>query len=69
MDKPESSNSQVRLLATEKEEEKFPHFVQLNYKVDENSQLLEVVNSVYDKKFANQSIFKISLKENETFYF
>ena len=51
MDKSGSSYAKVRLLARNKEGEKFKHIVYLNYDFDEFIILLEVMNSVYDETF------------------
>ena len=59
MDKPEISYAQVHLLGRKKEEEKFPQIVSVNYRLDENIYLLDVMNSVYDKIIANQPICNI----------
>ena len=55
-DNAETSYAQVRLFGRRKEEEKFLQFVFINYKLDEFVYLLDVMNSVFDKIFANQPI-------------
>ena len=52
MDKPESSFAQIRIFAMKKEEEKFQQSVYVNYELEEFIYLLDVMNSVYDEKFA-----------------
>ena len=59
VDNPETSYAQVRLFGRKKEEEKFQQIVYVNYKLDEFIYLLDVINSVYDKVFANQPTFNI----------
>ena len=54
VDNPETSYGQVRLLGRKKEEEKFQQIVYVNRKLDEFVNLLEVMNSVYDKVIVNQ---------------
>ena len=56
LDNPETSYAQVRLFRRKKEEENFQQNVFVNYKLDEFLYRLEVINSVYDKVFANQPI-------------
>ena len=58
-DNPDSSYAQVRLFGRKKEEEKFQQIVYVNYKLDEFAYLLDVINSVYDKVFANQPICNV----------
>ena len=53
---PETSYAQVRLFGRRKEEEKFQQIVYINYKLEEFVNLLDVINSVYDKVIANQLI-------------
>ena len=55
-DNPETSYAEVRLFGRKKEDEKVKQTVYVNYKLDEFLYLLDVMNSVYDKVFANQSI-------------
>ena len=57
MDKPESSYDQDRLIAKQKENEKFQEFVHVNYKLEELIYLVGVMNSVTDEVFINQNIF------------
>ena len=59
VDNPETSNAQVRLFGRKKEEEKFQQIVYVNYKLDEFVYLLDVMNSVYYKVFANQPICNV----------
>ena len=56
VDNPDTSYVQVRLFGRKTEEEKFQQIVYVNYRVDEFLYLLDVMNSVYDKVIANQSI-------------
>ena len=58
-DNPETSYSQIRLFGRKKEEEKFQQFVYVNYKLDEVVYLLDVMNSVYGKRIANQPICNV----------
>ena len=53
-DNPDTSYAQVRLSGQKTEEEKFQQNMYFNHKHDEVVNLLDVVNSVYDKVFANQ---------------
>ena len=59
VDNPETSYAQVRLFGRKKQEENFQQIVYVNYKLDEILYLLDVMNSVYDKVFANQPICNI----------
>ena len=54
LDNPETSYAQARLFGRKKEEEKFQQIVYVNYKFDEFLYLLDVMNSVYYKRIANQ---------------
>ena len=56
VDKPESSNAQVRLFARKKEDEKFQQVVCVKYELEDLIYLLDVMNSVYDKNITNQPI-------------
>ena len=56
VDKPESSYAEVQLIARKKEDEKFQQVLYVNYKLEEVIHLLDVMKSVYDKKFTNQPI-------------
>ena len=56
VDNPETSHAQVHLFGRKKEEEKIQQIVCVNYRLDEFVYLLDVMNSVYDKVFANQPI-------------
>ena len=58
-DNPETSYAQVRLFGRKTEEEKFQQIVYVNYKFDEFVNLLDVMNSVYDKVIANQRIYNV----------
>ena len=60
MDKPESSNAQVRLFARKKEDEKFQQVAYVNFKLGEIIYLLDVMNSIYDKVITNQHISNVS---------
>ena len=59
VEKLESSFAQVRFFARKKEDEKFQQVVYVNYKVEEFFFLLDVMNSVYDKRITNQPICKV----------
>ena len=59
MEKPETSYVQVRLFGRRKEEEKFNRIVYVNYKLDEFTYLLDVMNSVYDKVIANETLCNV----------
>ena len=59
VDNPETSYAQVRLFGRKKKEEKFQQIVYNNYKLDEFVCHLDVMNSVYDKVFANQPICNV----------
>ena len=59
VDKPESSNAQVRLFSRKKEDEKFQQVVYLNHKLEEFICLLDVMNFVYDKVITSQHICKV----------
>ena len=59
VDNPETSYIQVRLFGRKNEEEKFQQVVYVNYRRDELIYLLHVMNSVYDKVIAYQTIYKI----------
>ena len=54
VDKPQTSYAPVRLFGRKKEEEKFQQILYVNYKLDDFVDLLDVINSVYDKVIANQ---------------
>ena len=56
VEKPESSYVQVGLFGRRKGEEKFSQTVYVNYKLDEFIYLLDVMNSVNDKVFANEPL-------------
>ena len=60
MDNPETSYAQVRLFGRKKEEGNFQQIVYVNYRLDDFVYLLDVMNSVYYKVFANQLICIIS---------
>ena len=59
VDNQQTSYAQVRLLGRKKEEEKFQQIVYVNYELDEFVYLMDVMNSVYDKVFANQPICNV----------
>ena len=59
VDNPETSYAQVRLFGRKRDEEKFQQILYVNYKLDESVYLLDVMNSVYDKVFANQPICNV----------
>ena len=54
VEKPETSYIEVRLFGSRKDEEKINQTVYVNYKLEEFIQLLDVINSVYDKVIANE---------------
>ena len=54
VEKPETSYVLVRLFGRRKDEEIFNQIVYVNYKLDEFIQLLDVMNSVFDKISANE---------------
>ncbi len=56
VEKPETSYVQVRLFGRSKDEEKFNQIVYVNYKLDEFVNLLDVMNSVFDKVVANEPL-------------
>ena len=58
-DNPGTSYAQVRLFGRKTEEEKFQQIVYVNYKLDDIVYHLDVMNSVYDKVFANQPIYNV----------
>ena len=59
VDNPETFYAQVRLFGRKKEEEgKFQQIVYVNYRLDEFVYLLDVMNSVYDKRIAIQPFCK-----------
>ena len=68
VDNPETSYAQVRLFGWKKEEENFQQIVYVNYRLDDFVYLLDVINSVYDKVFANQH-FCIFLKKVMAFFY
>ena len=59
VEKPETSYVQARLFGRRKEETKFNQIVFVNYKLDDIIYLLDVMNSVYDKVIANESLCKV----------
>ena len=67
VDNPETSFAQVRLFRRKKEEEKLQQIVFVNYKLDELVYLLDVMNYVYYKVFANQPICNVLQKIIELF--
>ena len=56
VEKPETSYVQVRLFGRRKKEEKFNQVVYVNNKLVEYIYLFHVMNSVYDKIFANERV-------------
>ena len=56
VDNPETSYARNRLFGRKKEEEKFQQIVYVIFRLDEFVYLLDVMNSVYNKVFANQPI-------------
>ena len=56
VEKPETSYVQVRLFGRRMGEEKFNQLVYVNYKLDYLIYLLDVMNSVYDKVIANETL-------------
>ena len=56
VDKPESSIVHYRFFAKKMKEEKFQLIVYVNFKLEEFIYLLDVMNSVYNNCFTNQSI-------------
>ena len=66
VDKLESSYSQVRFFARNKEDEKFQQLVYVNYKLEEFIYLLDVMNSLYDKTITNEPICNV--QKNATVY-
>ena len=52
-DNPDTSYAQVRLFGRKTEEEKFQEILYVNYRLDDFINLLDVMNSVYDKVIAN----------------
>ena len=58
-DNPETSFALGRLFGRKKEDETFQQIVYVNYKLDEFVQLLDVMNSVYDKIIPNQPICNV----------
>ena len=59
VDNPDTSYAQVRLFERKTEEEKFQQNVYVNYKLDEFVYLSDVMNSVYDKVIAKQTICNV----------
>ena len=68
VDNPETSYAQVRQFGRKKEEEKFQQIMYVNNRLDEFINLLDVMNSMYDKVFANQPFCNILQKVIATFY-
>ena len=58
-DNPETSYTQFRLFGRKMEEEKFQQIAYVNYRLDEFIYLLDVMNSVYVKVIANQTICNV----------
>ena len=59
VESPETSYVQTRLCGRRKEEEKFKQNVYVNYKLDEFSYLLDVMDYVYDKVNANENLCNV----------
>ena len=68
VEKPETSYVQVRLFGRRKEEEKFNEMVYVHYKLDEFIYLLDIINSVYDKVFANEIFSNVLYQIIATIY-
>ena len=56
VEKQESSSAQIRLLAKNKEEEKFQKIAYVNYEIEQLISPFDVMISVYDKNIANQQL-------------
>ena len=69
VDNPETSYAQVRLFGRKNEEEKFQQIVYVNCRLEDFIYILDVMNSVYDKVFANQPICNIFIKVIATISF
>ena len=67
LDNPETSYAQVRLFGRKKEEENFQQIVYVNYKLGEVVNLLDVMNSVYQKQIANPPNCNVLYEVNELF--
>ena len=59
VDKPESSYAEVRLFARKKEDEKFQQVVFVKYELEDLIDLLDIMNTVYDKVITNQPICNV----------
>ena len=59
VDNPETSYAQVRLFGRKKQEENFQQIVYVNYKLEEFIYLLDVMNSVFDRVIANQTLCNV----------
>ena len=59
VDKPKSSNAQIGVFLRKKEEEKFEQTVYAHYKLDKFTYLLDIMNSLYNKEIAHQSICNV----------
>ena len=59
VEKPETSYVQMRLFGRTKDEEKFNQIFYVNYELDEFINLLDVMNSVYDKIIANEPLCNV----------
>ena len=64
VDKPESSNAQVRSFSRKKENEKLQQVVYVKYKLEESIYLLDVMISVHDKVNTYQRICIVLQKNN-----
>ena len=56
VEKPETSYAQIRLFGRRKEEEKNKQIAYVNYKLDEFLYLLDVMNFLYDKVIARETL-------------
>ena len=59
VEKPKTSYVQVRLFAKRKEEEKFNQIVNVNFNFEKFVYLLDKMNSIYDKVFANKLLCNV----------
>ena len=59
VEKPETSYVEVRLFGRRKDEDIFNQIVHVTYKLDEFIYLIDVMNSVYDKVFANEPLCNV----------
>ena len=68
VEKPETSYVEVQLFGRGKEEEKINQIVYVNCKLDEFISLLDVLNSLYDKVIANETLCNVLLQIIATNY-